>query len=286
MSHIYRPTEIESYIRCGLKHHYEVMLDKKPSYHNWPKVRGTIIHETIFHGLEFFDEAWKAAIRECGDVPILASEEAMQKDRPMMIEQVANILHYIGRQGIDIIDKEVNLKWEVGPYKFQGTVDAFCVMPDTPEDMVEIIDYKSGVKWAKPALDRKIQFGLYWYGAKQNELNVNRMFWVHTKDFNLYKTTGKKARKGEMKGQGFYPIEIKESDMPVLKEWVMGACWAMEHDVKLPAEGGPNSPCNNCEFGEQCPKYETGLIETHGLDVSLKRQEEMEAKFMEGDSNG
>lgn len=272
---IWHITELQAYQRCPLAYYYSYQQDEvTPKHIPWARERGSILHKVFEKGAESFDDVWEAHMQqlEGTGIPILAgnatmtAEEHIERDRENCRNITRLFFDKIARDRVQILERECTHRYlipipgEKRAHRFEGTVDAVALHPDTPEGMVEFHDYKTGLKWCDEALNRDLQFGAYSELANQNGYNLNRMFWCQTKDLEPYKRDGKYGKKGEPKGQFWYPVRItRPCDMRFIFESVHNIIKAIEAGIKYPAAGGQDSACKRCEWAYECPRFRVGV---------------------------
>ena len=228
--------------------------------------------------MDSFTAVWDEYI-EAHEGEIGASEETIQKDRPKVMEQCRGYFRYLQREGIEIVGREVPVTAEIEGVKFAGIVDSMEIHRDTPKGMLEIVDFKTGAKWPFPCMNRKLQFGLYYLMADQMGLKPNRFFLGHTQDLNLWKTDGKKAVKGQQKGNFYYPIIIEPGDMPVVIDNIKAILRGIE--AKAFFTNPTSGLCKLCEYQRLCPAFRVGVENGNVLEKHLVNDKALEAKLME-----
>lgn len=252
----FRPTEKEQYVICPAAYE-RGQRDEEADFESWWKLRGTIFHEAIQYP-DNFGEVYRGVLANahpdirkhgfpCNDA-FLATEKAK------LMRWVDAYGDYIRRHNITILDREVELDYTVAGLPHQCHVDALAIHPDTPEGFVEIHDYKTGNKWSKDALNRKVQFGDYWYAAHQNGVPVNRVWWGHVQDLT------------RAKGHFLYPLLITKADIPYIQDYTVRVVTAIRSGAFPYNNYGVNSPCTACEFKESCPAFEYGYEQPVDID--------------------
>lgn len=270
------PTELEQYQRCPKSYEFQYVQHAEPLYRSWYMLRGSIIHQVFEAGLNEFDQIFRSITADMESIG--ASQETIDKDRPKMLEQCRSYFQYIHRHDIQIIGREVPLDFEFAGRKFRCKIDALAKHEDTPKGQLEIHDYKTGVKWCYPSMNRKLQFFAYYYAAEQNSFRINRVFWGQTKDLERYKTDGKKAVKGEWKGQFLYPLKIQRSDYEVAKEQAFQIIRGIESGIFF--TNNYMQQCKMCEFERKCPKFEIGIQSDNTFENASSKDKELEAQLL------
>jgi RecB family exonuclease len=276
------PTEKETFQRCPAAWHYEYELQIPAPYHTWAKVRGCILHEIFKLGLEYFDQIYTGTIafyEKNGD-DIWFRPKDMDKEYASIREQAEGFFRYMHEHEIITLYTEKTFQFNIKGIDHEGTLDRICRHPDTPEGMVEIHDYKTGNKWSKDSIDRKVQFFDYYLAAEQNGFKINRVFWGHTKDLNRFKTNCKSGNKGDFKGPFLYPIVITPGDTDFLTENTERIVKAMRTGAWFYNSVGPNAPCDMCPYAYgTCPRLEKGLQEDTTDWQAVQKQ--LEAEYLQ-----
>jgi len=273
---------LEMFASCPRRYWYN-QRNEDPAFRPWFRERGTIIHCALCDKWDrrMVELAMKDFFHEGRTIPVGFAPKDLVKETNEIMEQIEGVRRYIEANDIEVVHEEYQVYFTFAGYKFDSTADILCRHKDTPQGMVEAWDYKTGTKWVPEALNRKLQFGVYYCGLKSKGIRVNRFFWAHTKDLFRYKRDGKWGRKGDFKGPFLYPIFFLEEDMPVIREWVEKIILAIEAGVDYP---NPQAGCNMCEFEHICPKYKIGVSteqrKQFQLDSSEEQQTALEEKML------
>jgi len=158
---------------------------------------------------------------------------------------------------MEILEREIKLEYPFKGKIITGTLDAFVRFPDTPKGFVEVIDYKTGKRKPTSAkLDRDIQLGLYYLAARHNGYKVHRMWWIFIRDFLPYKKAYKGKKAGELRGPGFIPIQVTDSDITAIYDLAGPIVDAINARI-FPANAYGDA-CITCQFTEKCPSFSIG----------------------------
>lgn len=280
----FHPTELECYQLCPMLYKFQHVDRLEPPYQSWYKIRGSIIHAVLEMGFDSFDAMFIK--HTAGRDDIGASEETIQKDRIKMREQCQSYFQYLAINHIHIIEREVSMTYTLCGEKFMCRLDAIAKHEDTPKGMVEIHDYKTGTKWCYPSMNRKIQFGHYYWAAGANSYNVNRVWWGQTQDLLRYKTDGKKAVKGQWRGQFLYPIKIgsdlignvdAQTDMAYIIASSNPIIRAINAEIFYP--NNYSQQCRLCEYERVCPKFAVGITSDNTFEIATEKDKELEAQL-------
>lgn len=254
MSRVYHPTDLELYQMCPQKYFLSKDERVEAAFTPWARLKGTIIHDAIANPGSPFDRIFDHWIRDCWP-PINRDITQMQADYDDMLAQVNGALSYIKNNNIEVVETEKTIQYKIRMNSFEGTADAIVRMPDTPEGMVDVWDYKTGKKWHDTQINRKLQFGHYYMALWQKDIRVHRLFWAQTQDVLPYKRGGKFGKKGDPKGPFLYPVHITKRDLDTILGWTHQILYAIQQNIRYP---NPFAPCNSCEYQGVCPKYEIG----------------------------
>jgi hypothetical protein len=250
---------------------------KKRDFHGWAKVRGTIFHEVAYAGLHTFKDVYWGVIAEHEkEAPIRCAKGKMEDDYDGLYEECKGYFDWLAESKIEVVQREFKFTWSIERtskeikqttpsglytqgqrYDFEGTADLLAVMPDTPEDEVELIDFKTGQMQSPKALSRNLQLGNYVYGLATNGIKVNRCFWGRTKDLLRYKRDGKGGKKGDFRGKFLHPIIITEDDFSMIKAMNLQICRAIKINVRYMN----TRECDSCEYTSHCPAYKVGAYD-------------------------
>jgi hypothetical protein len=296
----YHPTELQAATYCPMKWYLGYFKNLAPAAHNWAKIRGTIGH--IMLELEQYPRA--ALLAEVFEkyengnddgnhlthaAPILYPNN-IEKEIDDVEAMIKEYWKAVRGYGIKITDKEKRLECDILGRPFSGTVDAVALFPDTPHGEIEILDYKFGKRFHDNSLDRNLQFGIYYLMCRELGIKVNRFWWVTMQDLLPYKKNCKGGNKGDIRGQGFYPIRIVEQDVEYIETMVRGALSTIDimsgKSQLHQSSYGWASPCNLCDFEAHCPKFQIGSREPFDVMVmSAKSQDQLEREMFNDTKN-
>jgi len=275
---IHHPTQLETFQICPRKYQYDIVDGIKPEYVNWWALRGTIIHKTFEAGFQAFSKLYwdeinqsPKPIHKARTVEISRAELQTEHDNLSLI--LPNYWVFLNRFAIEVKEREKTFNWKYLDRDFEGTVDAIAVHPDTPDGMVEIHDYKSGKKWGEHALNRKLQFALYFNAAFKAGYKVNRVFWCHVKDLTPYKHDSKitGAKAGDLRGQFLYPVKISLHDDASVTSMVEPILRSIEASL-FPMTGASSGHCALCPYADKpCPRFSVGYDEAKDTMIKLQQ---------------
>jgi len=247
-------------------------------FHSWPKVRGTIAHAVLELGsLARFDTIWDDILKDHRETaPIRAEQDEIDKDREKIYKICGAYFKRIKTLGIEIIETELKIDFDItdpksdAVYSFCGTIDALAKFPTTPDGYVEVLDYKTGRQYSDMALNRHLQFGLYYVGLKYaTHYNPNKIWWVNTNHFEPYIRKPKNGKIGDLRGPGFMGIKITDLDMlDYIVPQVMNIIELMKRPrYSFQASASSSAPCSHCEYATtgHCPSFEVGR--TEGIEI-------------------
>ncbi len=282
------PSHLQTYARCPAKYHYEYVEKVVPAFHMWAKLKGTIVHNTLFHGPSQFNAIFDSIIIEAQrEAPILETPERIEKDRLPMEQAILEYDKFMVKHNVITVERELTLRYKVCGVPFEGTLDHLIQLPDTPEGMVDIVDYKTGLKWGKEALNRNLQFGHYYMAARQNDYHVHRVYWGHFKDLVRWKSDGKEAVRGELRGPFLYPLYITDNDIPMIVDWTVALVTQIK--TKKPFFAANDQVCKMCEFSEHCPTFKIGYqdpTKAQLLDEEDRLMEQWKDALTKGNAEG
>lgn len=271
----YHPTELESYQYCPEKYFLGKDATIVPNYKHWAMWKGSMFHRMMdrHHDKAADELVWKNEWARCIKEETAHPEFVVQGEPAgeAMYLAYKEMVWFLKEKNIEVLETEKTFMYRIKDMDFSGTVDAVVRMPDTPHGMVELLDYKTGVKWANEAINRKLQFGHYYIAAWQHGMRVNRVFWVHTRDLDRYKKDCKGGKKGERKGDVLYPIYITKDDVPAVVAWTYALVNGIENELRYP---NPFALCQMCEYAHACPRYTVGIKKLESTDETLAQQDD------------
>jgi hypothetical protein len=265
-----------------------------PASHNWAKVRGTIGHRMLerehYHRAELVRDVCMEYEQGKDDgkhlqhpAPILYPND-IDKEIDILESMIGGYRKMIKVYGGEIIEKEKLLECNILKRPFSGTMDAVTLFPDTPTGKVEVFDYKFGRPFHRNAMDRNLQFGIYFLMCKELGITVNRFWWIAMQELEPYRRSGKWGEKGDIRGQGFWPIRITDFDVEYIENMVSGALYLIDEmsgksQLHQSSYGG-FAPCNLCDYEAHCPKFRIGTKEPFDVQaMSTVSQEQLERKM-------
>jgi len=271
MSHIFEPTGIQQFTFCPWKYYLDKILGEKPAYISPSLVRGRIGHDVLTHGIEMFDGVFDSAMAYYTSPsfseamqPLQIEEKDVEKMREDLRLICQNTMAVCRARQTEFLyqEKTLGFKLEYGGvvFDFEGTIDAIATNISTPSGYVEIIDWKFGRKQSDEQMMRNLQHGLYYYAMREHGYNVQWNSWVHVSDFLPFKRDTKMSKKGDLRGPGFYPIVIRDEDIPYITEQVGRICLKIKRGEFTQNAYGPNAPCPFCEYrnNPKCPRFVFG----------------------------
>ena len=281
---IYEPTMLQSFTLCPEKFHLRY-VEGIESEGNLAMFRGLIGHQVLGNPKETLDDIFHAAVanyrtgilRPRFDLPF----EDEWKLHDELTESINGWYRFVAQRDIKIIEREKRIEFECAGRKFLGTIDLIYSSPLNPPGTVCIGDFKFGRRQSDRQMDRNLQHALYWYGATKLGLPVHHNTWISMNDLIPYKTNGPKAKKGQLKGQVLYPIEISEVDVPWIEEQVARICSYIEAGVRYQASYGTEAPCVICEYANHaCSRFKAGRGAQYRQDMVAMSQAVKEAALV------
>ena len=266
------PTRLQSWLYCGRQYKFQYLdgLTETPKLAN---TQGTIGHRL----LEYDGDLWGVPKEPHFQVPYLNSfdrifwesiKEAKQNGLDLTSEQELEMHTFLSEtifsfkqqeniRRMEIESREVKLEYPFKGKIITGTIDALVTFPDTPEGYVEIIDYKFGRRGqVDTQLNRNIQQALYYLAARHNGFKVHRNWWVHMRHFQPYKKAYRGKAAGDLRGPGFIPIKIQDTDTQTIYDLAGPIVDAINARI-FPANAYGDA-CKTCQFTEYCPRFSIG----------------------------
>lgn len=272
----YEPTMLQFFTLCPEKFYLRYIEGLEPSS-SLALFKGLIGHQVLGNPDESLDEIFHAAVsnyragilRPRFDLPIDQEWELHDS----ITQSVTGWYRYASARGIEILEREKALEFEFCGRWFRGTIDVVYRTPLSPVGAVCIGDFKFGRRQSDRQLDRNIQHALYYVGLTKLGYTVHHNAWISMSDLIPYKADGKKAVKGQLRGQVIYPIEITDNDLPMIEEEVSRLLSYIEHGVRFKASYGVDAPCVMCEYANKgCRKFEVGRNAQYRNDVAAMGQ--------------
>lgn len=258
----FSPTKLQAWLWCPYQYKLVHRLGLAQKTVSTALVRGTIGHKMVEtasdQSLTFkkvFDEGVKY-FKSGREGEWDADKAAIDKMEAELTEMLTNYYNRCLSMGLEVKTQESWRAFQFHTYDFEGTVDLYFKLPDTPDGMLEATDFKFGKKQANNELNRNIQFGLYWLSDQKRGVQVNRFYYIHMQDFLAYKSNCKSGKKGEVKGPGFYPIKITKDDIETIHALVQPIITSIQAGI-YPVKPGDN--CRTCQFTNHCPRFKIGV---------------------------
>ncbi len=281
---IYEPTMLQFFTLCPEKFHLRY-YDKMEPEASLALFKGLIGHQILGNPEERPDEIFHSAVsnyragilRPRFDLPM--DEEWKLLDE--LLTSVASWYRYASSRGIEILEREKLVAFEFCGRNFMGTIDIIYRSPMNPPGTVCIGDYKFGRKQSDRQLNRNLQHALYYVGLTKLGYTVHHNSWISMNDLATYKNDGKNGKKGDLRGQVIYPIEISEADMPWIEMDVSRILSYIESGVRYRAAYGVDAPCNVCEYANNgCLQLKVGRNVQYRHDTVSMGQAAKEATML------
>lgn len=259
---VYEPTMLQFFTLCPEKFRLRY-VQGEPQVGSVPLFKGLVGHHVLANPDEPFDEIFRSAVTNYKTGILKPTFDLSFEDEWKIQEELTTSIHnwknFSHSNGIEIIEREKRIEFQIGSKRILGTIDILYRTPMTPEGSVCIGDYKFGRRQSDRQLDRNLQHGLYYLGLSKLGYTIDHNAWIQMMDLIPYKTDGVKARKGHLKGQVLYPIEITSEDEAYITAQALQIIRAIENDVFFPASYGVDAPCVICEYANTaCPSFKVG----------------------------
>lgn len=218
-------SKIDQYLRCPLAYKM-INIDNMPYANNYSMLSGTIAHR-------FMELSWKKDRDE-----VLSTLYKEYKDYTGINEIIAELEKYIPEAYKYIIEAELPISFELGPYNMRGVIDRL----DKMENKYRIVDYKYGYyEYNQHDLDNSIQLSLYAY---------------HIMD--IYKVDSCDIAYHNLKQNSFIEKTVSKSDMDIKKILLfINMISSSELLDDFPARVSAN--CMNCAVRLSCNPFKEWL---------------------------
>lgn len=221
-------SKIDQYSRCPLAYKL-INIDNKQYATNYSMLSGTLAHK-------FMELSWKKDRDEV--VEILHNK---YKDYPIVNDIVAELDHYIPDVYKYIIEAELPISFELGPYDMRGVIDRL----DKIDNTYRIVDYKYGFyEYNQHDLDNSLQLSLYAYNV-----------------MDLYKVDSCEIAYHNLKQNTFIQKTLKKSDINIQSILsFINVIRSSEFLDDFPAKVSAN--CMNCAVRLSCTPFKDWVSTT------------------------
>lgn len=273
---VYEPTMLQAYTLCPEKFRLRY-VNLHPQGSSVALFKGLVGHHVLANPDEPLDEIFVAAVtnyragvlKPVFDLPF----EEEWKIHEELATEIVHWRKFSAMRGIEILEREHRVEFDIDGHRILGTIDLIYKTPLTPHGMVCIGDYKFGRRQSDRQLDRNLQHALYWMGLTKQGYVVDHNAWIQMQDLIPYKSDGKKARKGEYRGQVIYPIKISTADVKYIERTTLSIIHAIENDVFFQTPYGIDAPCTMCEYANSfCPRFQVGRGGQYDADLTAMSQ--------------
>jgi hypothetical protein len=281
---VYEPTMLQAYTYCPEKF-YLRYVDGLEQGASLALFKGLVGHHVLANPDEPLDELFIAAATNYRSGVLTPKFDLPQDEEMKAYEELAteivNWRRYAGQHGIEILEREKQIEFDIAGRKIRGTIDIIYRTPLTKPGYVLIGDFKFGRKQSPGQMNRNIQHGLYYYGLRLAGYDVQHNSWIQMQDLIPYKKDGKTARKGSYRGQVIYPIEITDTDLPFIASQALQVIGAIEAGVRFQRSYGIDGPCGICEYAYAgCEQFAVGRAMQHNNDLAQLNQAAKEAAMI------
>ena len=180
----YHATWMQSLALCPMK--AKLAIEEPSEFTSLAQFRGSVVHRMLeigsgdlFGAIQHCKEKLDAPLID--EVDIGFSEECQE----FFEGACKNAPHHESNL------REFRWATDIGGYQFEGTLDALWEMPNGE---TWLIDWKTNKQLPSQFnLDNNLQFGIYAFMCRQHGIHIDKIAWIHLRDWLPYKrATSKK----------------------------------------------------------------------------------------------
>jgi len=174
----YHATWLQTLALCGMK--AKLSIEEPSEFTSLAQFRGSVIHRMLEQG----NGDIMGAVKHCKqklDAPLFEEPDTLFPEECLELFEGAckNAPHH------DTTHTEFKFRTDIGGYLFEGTIDALWEMPNGE---VWLIDWKTGKTLPSQFhLDHNLQFGIYAFMCRQHGIHIDKIAWIHLRDWLPYK---------------------------------------------------------------------------------------------------
>jgi len=180
----YHATWLQDYVLCPKRALYDVMYP--PEFTTLAQFKGSVVHRMLFEHTGDYN----MALQHCEaklDAPLIedAGVEFHEECLELFTAAANNMPHHYRRLA------EHEFVADIGGYQFDGAIDAIW---DMPNGETWLVDYKTSKTLPSQLyLDMSLQFSIYAFAMRQHGVHIDRIAWIHIRDWLPYLKATSKA---------------------------------------------------------------------------------------------